>query len=309
MHKTSWTLALLLCLGLLLSGCDTEAEETMEEGVEVPYTPYRTDADLREHADRLVLIESYEALLDYLDEAGEIYDFGPGTLPWLETHDEAFFEDYRLALAVLAGDDESFSEEVVRVRVAAGRLHIDIARDVDVGDDVSCWHLSIALARDTFDVDAQKTPRLSATSAVEHRYGTVFTSFRTNTHYEREKPLVRIVESQGDLDDLIELLEAKEGTSALAALITALEKTPEDHFDTRILVLVHLVEPSGSIRHRFDRLESDEGVLTLHLKRHIPQIGTTDMASWHVLLDVMPEEPYDTVVVEVDNVFENAETD
>ena len=55
----------------------------------------------------------------------------------------------------------------------------------------------------------------------------------------------------------------------------------EDFFTEHFLVLFSREEPSGSIRHRLDRVDRSGNV---HLVRILPEVGTADMAAWHIAL-------------------------
>lgn len=55
-------------------------------------------------------------------------------------------------------------------------------------------------------------------------------------------------------------------------------------FADHTLVLVLTEEGSGSVRHRVDGVSFGAGTVTVFLTRLVPEVGTDDMAEWHILL-------------------------
>jgi len=56
-------------------------------------------------------------------------------------------------------------------------------------------------------------------------------------------------------------------------------------FKEKSVVMVLLQEPSGSIRHKVASAEVQDGVLQVTIRRLVPEMGTDDMAAWHVILE------------------------
>ena len=57
----------------------------------------------------------------------------------------------------------------------------------------------------------------------------------------------------------------------------------DDFFMRRYLVIVSLEEPSGSIRHRVERVEENGDIVIVRL---VPEIGTADMAGWDIIIEL-----------------------
>jgi len=57
-------------------------------------------------------------------------------------------------------------------------------------------------------------------------------------------------------------------------------------FESSYLVLVLLEEGSGSVRHEVAGLEQAGDAITVKIKRNVPEIGTDDMAQWHIILEL-----------------------
>ncbi len=78
----------------------------------------------------------------------------------------------------------------------------------------------------------------------------------------------------------------------------------EDFFTKNVLMVVKLIEGSGSVRHKVKRLEfakDAEGKRTLRpiIQWLIPEAGTCDMASWHILIPVSRDkQPEECVLLE-----------
>ena len=70
--------------------------------------------------------------------------------------------------------------------------------------------------------------------------------------------------------------------------LDACDKYDEAYFVRQNLLLIVLTEPSGSIRHRIadvrQKNESEDWIVSIETKE--PEIGTDDMATWHLLLEV-----------------------
>jgi len=55
-------------------------------------------------------------------------------------------------------------------------------------------------------------------------------------------------------------------------------------FATRFLLFIIIEEGSGSVRHKVETLLPGNGTLPVNITRIIPDIGTADMAQWHIVL-------------------------
>ncbi|TVP96405.1 MAG: hypothetical protein EA374_01305, partial [Acholeplasmatales bacterium] len=77
-------------------------------------------------------------------------------------------------------------------------------------------------------------------------------------------------------------------------------RTYDDAFFTEsFLLFVPIMENSGSNRHTLDALSIDDATLTLHLSRHIPEIGTMDMKNWLLIVEVERGESLDAFHLDV----------
>lgn len=74
-------------------------------------------------------------------------------------------------------------------------------------------------------------------------------------------------------------------TGALKPLVG--DEYNDDFFTDNYLVYVILEEPSGSISHTVEsvRMSQDER-LKIAVKRNVPEVGTDDMAYWHIVLEL-----------------------
>lgn len=84
-------------------------------------------------------------------------------------------------------------------------------------------------------------------------------------------------------------LERKEKVYADTTIgfLDACDQYDEAFFRDNYLVLVRLREGSGSIRHRVVWVEqTGEQKLGIYIKRDVPEVGTDDMAYWHVILEL-----------------------
>ena len=93
-------------------------------------------------------------------------------------------------------------------------------------------------------------------------------------------PAARIFRTEEELKDYLE-----NETYQSEDLLNACEKYDTEYFKERILVAVLLEEGSGSIRHEVERIGVDSGDLWIEIKSIVPEVGTCDMAWWHVLIE------------------------
>jgi hypothetical protein len=87
-------------------------------------------------------------------------------------------------------------------------------------------------------------------------------------YYEKQKK--RVYGSSGNLLPDSDLLEA-------------IEKYSDDYFTGNFLVIVGLVEGSGSIRHKVERIDENGNII---IKRLLPEMGTADMAAWSIIIEL-----------------------
>ncbi len=64
----------------------------------------------------------------------------------------------------------------------------------------------------------------------------------------------------------------------------------DDFFVANVLVAIYIVEGSGSVTHEVESIECQQGVMRIVVERQIPDIGTTDMAYWFILLEIPRSE-------------------
>ena len=57
-------------------------------------------------------------------------------------------------------------------------------------------------------------------------------------------------------------------------------------FDEKALIIIPLIETSGSNRHQVLSYQVEESKLKVNIKSIIPDIGTCDMAGWHIIVEI-----------------------
>lgn len=125
-------------------------------------------------------------------------------------------------------------------------------------------------------------------------------------------PMVKIIRSKDQLD---EYCNANKNlyqfeTSETDTFIDACKRYDDTYFQQQILVLVLLEESSGSNRHKVQRvsLENDKE-LTVEMERIVPEVGTCDMAEWHIIIELeagidLTSEEDITVILDGKNITE-----
>ena len=131
---------------------------------------------------------------------------------------------------------------------------------------------------------------------------------RTNGYSEGVLyPSVRIIDSLQELKDYYNTwhevfdLERKEKvySDTTIGFLDACDPFDEAFFEDNYLIFVLLEEGSGSIRHEVRSVEQTEDKkISISIDRKEPEVGTDDMAQWHIILelsrDVLVENSIDT---------------
>ena len=118
-------------------------------------------------------------------------------------------------------------------------------------------------------------------------YRTDLSSY-TETNY----PKIKTIKSVNELNDYYEnnrgVYQFHNGfcdePSMADAVFGSATAYNADFFRNNYLVFVILEECSGSVRHRVDSATPANGSLSVSITRIIPEIGTADIAQWHIVL-------------------------
>ncbi|MBR5682736.1 MAG: hypothetical protein IKW96_05580 [Ruminococcus sp.] len=109
-----------------------------------------------------------------------------------------------------------------------------------------------------------------------HYFGDDYTSF----------PKRKVITSRAELDSYIEqnkgTFTLDNGQGSSVSFIDATAKYDDNWFNSHKLIIAVLRESSGSIGHEVVQV----GGLNITIKRIVPQVGTDDMAYWHILIEV-----------------------
>jgi len=115
---------------------------------------------------------------------------------------------------------------------------------------------------------------------------------RTNGYVDGASyPIITVIPSKNELMQYYENSKDRYDLSpreiaysdSASGFIDAIEKYSDSFFASRYLVIVLLEEGSGSIRHRVDRVDGNGDVVICRL---LPEIGTSDMAEWHIIIEL-----------------------
>ena len=138
---------------------------------------------------------------------------------------------------------------------------------------------------------------------------------RTDGYHDGvEYPIVKIIRSVNELNSYYNenkekySLERREdpASDSTIGFLDACDKYNAEYFEKQILVMVLLEEGSGSTRHNVDNVKlGSDGKLYVNIRSIVPEVGTCDMAEWHILIE--PETNVDIasesdVVVYMDGV-------
>mgnify|MGYP003291723498 CR=1 FL=1 len=82
--------------------------------------------------------------------------------------------------------------------------------------------------------------------------------------------------------------------------LNACDKYDENWFNDNVLILIPLIENSGSNSHKVSHIEVDHhGNMNIYITRIIPEIGTCDMAGCHVFLELNKRDFYIAINVDI----------
>ena len=84
--------------------------------------------------------------------------------------------------------------------------------------------------------------------------------------------------------------------AADGSFISACGKYDEEYFKRKMLVLVVCQEGSGSTRHKVTDVEYDGNEIWVNIERRTPEIGTADMAQWHIIIELYKINPASVTV-------------
>ena len=89
--------------------------------------------------------------------------------------------------------------------------------------------------------------------------------------------------------------------------LDAIDKYNTKWFEENALVLIPLIESSGSITHTITSYNIIAGTLMINIESIVPEVCTDDMAGWHLIMEVNKSHIYDVNCVEIykDNVLLN----
>ena len=118
---------------------------------------------------------------------------------------------------------------------------------------------------------------------------------RTNGyHADAVYPAVTVIRSKIELNryyqqykDLYNLERcADPAADSTIGFLDACDRYDDAYFKENCLILILLEEPSGSIRHTVTAVQqATNGKLTVNMSRITPEIGTDDMAQWHIFVE------------------------
>jgi len=121
-----------------------------------------------------------------------------------------------------------------------------------------------------------------------------------------EYPIVTVITSGDELEQYCDTVKGIQDPSSrppvysdrTARFLEAVEIYTDEFFENCFLVLVLLQEESGSNRHDVKSIDEDGNIV---IRRVAPEIGTADMAQWHIIIEFDNDFPVDKFSVTVLN--------
>ena len=126
-----------------------------------------------------------------------------------------------------------------------------------------------------------------------------FKSQETNTKYIRTNYVsgthgqTFVIESKEELEEYYNANKEKHNlghrekvySDTTIGFADATKEYDEEFFKEHNIVLVLLTASSGSIRYKVANVNLNDGVMEINITKKTPEIGTCDMAGWHVLVE------------------------
>ena len=96
--------------------------------------------------------------------------------------------------------------------------------------------------------------------------------------------MVEVIESIDELNAYYEQNKDKYGFDD--TWVDATADYNSEWFEGNVLVIAKLIEGSGSISHEVTGVKKSGNNISISIKRITPEIGTCDMAGWHIMMGI-----------------------
>ena len=118
-------------------------------------------------------------------------------------------------------------------------------------------------------------------------------------HSEIQYPVITVIKTKSELaayydkNKSLYSLDSRTGSipsDMTIGFLDAAEKFDDAFFDKNILILVLVQESSGSNRHLVKDIIQEEQITRIQIERKVPEIGTADMAQWHIFITLSKKD-------------------
>jgi len=99
--------------------------------------------------------------------------------------------------------------------------------------------------------------------------------------YGPKQPIYTVISSVNELNQYIN--NNGNGSYLTDEYSNATKKYTNQFFNDNFLIIVFLEEPSGSNRHKVEKIETNGDIVITQI---IPEIGTADMATWIIFIEL-----------------------
>ncbi|MCL2496611.1 MAG: cohesin domain-containing protein [Clostridiales bacterium] len=207
-------------------------------------------------------------------------------------YDESFFHEKFLFLFHIAEPSGGNELEFTSLTENAEAIEVEITRVVDGNiTNIGYWLLILEIDRDLIGKD------ISVTIAHDLMCYAENLSYYKNTSGYYEEPYTVKINSVQELNDYYEnkikpLPHAIDGYGNILLFPIESEiflnpQYDESFFQHRTLIFAVAAAESGSIRYQLSSIRERNGLLELAIDKIIPEVGTTDMAYWHIAFDMI----------------------
>jgi len=103
-------------------------------------------------------------------------------------------------------------------------------------------------------------------------------------HSDMSYPCIQVIKSENELLEYYQ--KQKDKFNMDSDFKDRMAYYDESFLKYNVLVIILIQESSGSIRHELESVTTDDDSVIFGIKRIIPEMGTTDMAQWHILISI-----------------------
>jgi hypothetical protein len=166
--------------------------------------------------------------------------------------------------------------------------------------------LALSACNSSSNSNPSGNSRLSDGEIATFNFQNIRSEFFSSKEEYPYQPVITIVSSRSELEQYYEknrmvLYDGNGNVLPDKKFLDSIEQYSNNYFTNKFLVIVRLVEPSGSIGHKVEKIDKNGDIV---IQRLLPEMGTSDMAAWSIVIELnnnVKAEQYQAVLVDIKN--------